>query len=189
MLPDLHFDCLGDVDVEVDGAWCDGRRRDWRGLAVSEEPVVAVTFVSSSDCIEWCKSKRPQPQGQSVRLLLGHYDSEGVDVQVNFSVGESGPRTRTTVTSAEYRPIVAAPIVGRSGRMIPFATVEGSRRVDLGILFVARTHVRVGRNGLWQVRPDVAERLPESIAYLLTHSRTGQFAAGKALQLTRHCSA
>jgi hypothetical protein len=178
MLPDLHFDCLGDIDVEVKGSWCEGRRRDWRGVASALEPLVAVTFVASSDGAEWCKSKRPQPSGQPIRLLLAHYDADGTDVQVNFSVGESGRRLRTEVKSADYRPATASPVVGRTGRMLRFADIVGSRRVSLGILFVARSHVRIGRNGLWRVRPEVAERLPEPIAYLMTHSRTGRVIAG-----------
>jgi len=80
MLPDLHFDSLIGTDVEVTGRWLEGRTRDWHGFATSRQPIVAVTFLASAASLEWCKSERPKSSGQPVRLLLGHYDSQGLDV-------------------------------------------------------------------------------------------------------------
>jgi len=97
---------------------------------------------------------------------------------VNFSVGESGCRTRTTVASAEYRPIVEAHAIAHSGRMFRFAEVRGSSPVALGALFIRRSDVRIGRSGLWRVRPEHARLLPSPLEHMLTHGRTGMLAAG-----------
>jgi hypothetical protein len=175
MLPDLRLDCLGGLDVHVTGQWANGRTRDWQGVAAGE-PIVAVAFVADPDDIQWCKSERPAEEGQPIRLLLGHHDAEGRDVQVNFSVGHAARVTRTTVESSSYHPLVYAPAVGRTGYMFRFAEVSGSRPVLLGALFIARAVVQVGRNGLWHIRKDVGRLLPEPVAGLLTQDRTGVWA-------------
>src|SRR2546425_5379092 len=175
MLPDLRLDCLGGLDVHVSGDWANRRFRDWQGVATGSEPIVAVAFVADPDGIKWCKSER-SAAGQPIRLLLGHHDTEGRDVQVNFSVGDTGRVTRTTVESSSYHPLINAPAVGRTGFMFGFAAVSGSRPGLRGAPFIARPLVQVGRNGLWHVRKEVAELLPESVGGVLTHGRTGVWA-------------
>jgi hypothetical protein len=107
--------------------------------------------------------------------LLGEYDAAGLDVAVNFGVG-CQLRDRTTVKTREYRPAVTAHAVARSGSMFRLAGVEGSRALALGALFIRRAHVRMGRNGLWHLRSEIAELLSEPVRQILTHGRTGTMA-------------
>lgn len=177
MLDDFHSDALRQIDVAVSGAWQPGNTRDWRGQTESAEPVVAVAFLRQGPRVSWCKSERANPSGQSVRLLLAHYDSLGRDVQVNFSVGDGHVVSRTLVASPAYQPAIQFPMTGATGAFLPFASVEGSQQVELLLLLLAGADVQVGRNGLWRLRPNLVESVPEAFRELLVHGRTGELAA------------
>lgn len=121
-------------------------------------------------------SRRANPAGQPVRLLLGHYDSVGRDIQVNFSVGGGHVLSRTLVESPAYQPPIRLPITGVTRTLLQFATVEGSHQVELFVLFLAGSDVKVGRNGLWHLRPNLVDSVPEAFRELLVHGRTGELA-------------
>jgi hypothetical protein len=179
MLDAFHSDALCQIDVSVTGAWRSGKMRDWRGDARSTDPVVGVVFCRQGTRVTWCKSERANPEGQPVRLFLGNYDSAGRDIQVNFSVGDGNVRLRTLVESPEYQPSIRLPITGVTGILLPFATVEGSHPIDLFVLFLAGSDVKVGRNGLWHLRPNLVDSVPEAFRRLLVYGRTGELAAAK----------
>ena len=176
-LEEFSSDALLQVDVSVSGEWRAGKTRDWRGEARSHEPVVAVTVCRRGGHVSWCKSERANPSGQPVRLLLGHHDSSGRDVQVNFSVGEGQVVSRTLVESPAYRPVIRPQIAGATGALMLFVTVEGSHQVDLLVLFLAGSDVKVGRNGLWHLKPQLLKSVPEAFRELLARGRTGKLAA------------
>lgn len=176
MLEDFYSDALRQIEVSVSGEWQAGATRDWSGEARAAEPIVAVSFSVRGTQVSWCKSERARLAGQPVRFLLGHYDSGGRDVQINFSIGEGQVRSRTVVSSSTYRPPIRAAITGATASLVPFATVEGSQVVQLFALFLAGSDVKVGRNGLWHLRPKLIESVPAAFRKLLTHGRTGELA-------------
>lgn len=177
MFEKFHSDALRQIDVSVSGEWQAGATRDWRGQARAPEPVVAISFAVKGAQVSWCKSERANPVGQPVRLLLGHYDSAMRDVQVNFSVGKGGVVSRTVVDSPTYRPKFQATMTVATASFIQFTTVEGSQPVQLFALFLAGSDVKVGRNGLWHLRPKLVESVPVDFRNLLTYGRTGEWAA------------
>lgn len=177
MFEHFHSDALRKINVSVCGEWLAGGTRDWRGEARAAEPIVAISFVVKGAHVEWCKSERANPESQPVRLLLGTYDSAKRDVQVNFSVGRGGVVSRTVVDSPTYRPKIQTTMTVSTTNVIQFPTVEGSRPVQLFALFLAGSDVKVGRNGLWRLRPKLVESVPVDFRKLLTYGRTGEWAA------------
>ena len=170
-------DALRQIEVSVSGEWQAGATRDWRGQAHAPEPVVAISFVVKGAQVSWCKSERGNSVGQPVRLLLTHYDSAMRDVLVNFSVGEGHVVSRTVVDAPTYRPKFQATMTFMTASFIPFTTVDGSQPVQLFALFLAASEVKVGRNGLWHLRPKLVESVPVDFRNLLTYGRTGEWAA------------
>lgn len=57
-LDGTDFDCLSHLTVTVDGEWSPLPKRDWRGAAVADEPLVAVNLLLVDKDIEWAKSDR-----------------------------------------------------------------------------------------------------------------------------------
>ena len=126
--------------------------------------------------VSWCKSERGTPGGQSVRLLLGHYDAGGRDIQVAFEIGEGQARSRTLVASPEYRPTIGTSSIS-TGALVPFCTITGDPAIHLQALFLAAADVEVARDGIWHLRPRLVASVPESFRELLTHGRSGELAA------------
>ena len=165
------------VAVVVTGAWKPGNTRDWHGVATASVPLVGVAFVTSRGRTAWCKSTPAQPEGQPVRLFLGHYDRSGLDVQVNWSVGRGQARSRCQVESREYRPAIMLnePVV--SGHAVELATIAGTPPVVVSALFLAAADVQVGRNRLWHLLPELTSMFSEPYRAILTRGRSGENAA------------
>jgi hypothetical protein len=167
------FDGLFQRTVTVDGDWSRLPKRDWRGTAIADEALVAVTLLAFDKHIEWCKSDRSQTGDFVVRLLLGSYDSMGRDVQVAFSLASGDRRYRSMVASPTYVPEIVAPRKFQTGVIESFAVVDGDPTIHLLGLFLARSDVRSLRNGLWRVRDHLVDSLPEAFHGMLTYGRTG----------------
>ena len=165
------------LDVEIEGDWCPGRVRRWRGVARAEESLVGVALVSSGEVSQWCKSERASASGQSVELLLGHHDAAGLDVQVNFSVGRGQAVSRCIVPSAEFRPVLLHVARATTGVFVRLATIPSAPEVIISVVLIGGSDVKVGRNGLWHLRRHLAPSLPEPLRSILSYGRAGQVAA------------
>jgi hypothetical protein len=168
----VHFEDLMSIDIRLEGKWCSSPSRDWQGTVIADQPIVAITFLLATGICEWCKSERDQ-QPPTVRLALFPYDREGLDVQVNFSVGGAGLRWRTVVPAASYRPSIADRVVLRTAQIYNFTTVEGTPPIQLCVLFIAKADVSSSRKTLWRVRKKLEHNLPEPYRHWLTHARSG----------------
>ncbi len=172
MVPTFQTGSLKKITVTVDGTWrTTAFRRDWNGKAQAAEPIVALVLDGFG---RWAKSDRPLSDGSlSVRLLLAPWDKDRRDVGVHFSVGGGGAQSRTTV-EPDYRPSIENIAVFRTGQLDSFAIVEGSRMVNFFVLFVCREDVRIGRNGLWNLRPALRESISEPWRSALSYGRSGR---------------
>src|SRR4051794_37324606 len=101
-----RFDGLTSLPVTAEGGWSPGRKRDWQGIAISSEPLVAVAFLRVAGVTEWCKSERHNENGLELRLALFPYDESLTDVQVNFSVGGGRCLSRIKITSRYNPPVM-----------------------------------------------------------------------------------
>ena len=164
----------------MDGGWTPAQVPDWRGLVSCEEPLVAIAFLHAGHVIEWCKSERDDAANLKVRLALYRYDSQGLDVQVCFSVGHSSRRRRSILASAAYLPAIVAQRELTTGIIEPFAVVDGDPRIELSLLLLARWDVRSARCGLWRLRKVLAPSVPEPFAHILTYGRSGKLHASYA---------
>ena len=172
-----RLESLRRLEVMVEGDWCSGRVRRWQGVARAAESLVGVAWVTSGESSRWCKSKRASPDGQQVGLLLGHYDASGLDVQVSFSVGRGSARVRCTVPSEDYKPSVPGAVGVRTGEPSRLATIYSTPEIVLSLMFIAGSDVTVGRNGLWHIRRELAESVPEPLRSILSYGRAGQLEA------------
>ena len=178
MLEAFESSALRHFPVAISGEWLRARTRDWRGEVRAEEPIVAVSFCIRGRDVSWCKSD-PADHSHPIRLLLAHYDSGGRDVQVNFSVGETdgSVRTRTLLPSAAYRPAIRPSHSAGTSTLVPYATVEGSHPVQVLVLFLASSDVKLGRNRLWHLRTNLLDSVPAVFRTVLARGRAGELAA------------
>src|SRR5881394_3588780 len=104
------------VTIIVSGAWSQRPPWDWKGSVAAAEPIVAMTFLRVGDHVEWVRSEKTVHAEMEIRLLLGRYDSEGLDVQVCFGVGENSVRWRTLLVDANALPSVPRAREVRAGQ-------------------------------------------------------------------------
>jgi hypothetical protein len=173
-LINIHFEGLTSIDVVVKGKWSSSSSRDWRGTIFASEPIVAISFLVSSGICQWVKSERDQ-QPPDIRCAIFPYDNSGLDVQVNFGVGNSNRIWRTLISSASYRPTIPEHIVLRTARIHHFTTITGNPLIELYVLLIAKTDVASSRNTLWRLREQLAKNIHQPWRQRLTHSRRGQF--------------
>lgn len=169
---DLSF--LKSLRVEITGSWQESSRRAWRGCAISSEPVVALVISKVDKKIEWCKSERGNPDGQPVKLIMGHYDSENLDVQINYSIGGGHVCSRCITSTQRYKPELLIKRAMRAGVIEKVFQVEGSKTIELYALFLAASDVKVGRNGLWRIRDEYRDKLLSPFDEILAYGRNGE---------------
>lgn len=61
-----------------------------------------------------------------------------------------------------------------TARVVTIVTVEGSTSVALYALFLCRRDVRIGRNGLWNLRPEHRNLVSDPYLAVLTYGRSGK---------------
>ena len=72
------------------------------------------------------------------------------------------------------RPAISEQQTFQCGVIQKFTQVVGEPYLDLLILFLARRDVQSARNGLWHMRPELAESISsDSIRHMMTYGRTG----------------
>ena len=101
-----RFPCLTQLPVTLEGGWSPLPRRDWRGIAVASEPLVAVALLGSCGLVQWGRSERGSAEQLAVRLALLPYGADGLNVQVNFSVGLGGGRWQSVFPSFGCVPVI-----------------------------------------------------------------------------------
>jgi hypothetical protein len=161
------------TDIIVSGDWVPGPKRDWQGLACSQRTLASVVFMRTVDGIAWSKSERPTIIGHDVRLLLGQCENGNLDLYATFSAGDGQQQTLVRAPSDDYRPEMPARITAQTGSIVPVCTLATSPEVEFSVLFIDGADVQVGRNGLWHVRPRIAEKIDEPMRSVLTCGRTG----------------
>jgi hypothetical protein len=172
-LDGMTLDKITPLLISVEGQWSPGLIRDWHGQASAHEPFVALVFLSAPSGCKWAKSQRGEAT-RELRLALFPYDEMGKDVQVNFSVGRGYLFARSELPSSDHRPVISGKQTFQSGVIKKFTQVVGDPYLDLLILFLARQDVRSARNGLWHLRPALADSISsDSIRQMMTYGRTG----------------
>lgn len=177
MIEGITIPGVSRIPVSLSGDWSAPPKRDWRGVASAEEPIVAITFLRRQHHIEWCLSRCAEEDAIDIetRLALFPYDKLGLDVQVNVFIGHGGPRSRSLVASPTYQPTVSAVSPIETGKVSLLSRIEGDPTIDFLGLFITKRDTKGGRNGIWHIRPCFHESLPAQLRVPLTYGRTGDF--------------
>jgi hypothetical protein len=174
---DMSSEALKQVPVTIKGGWSDTRHADWRGTAHAPEPIVAVVFLTDGQEIHWSKSERAGHEDAEVRLALFWGDRAGVEVQASFSVNGGQRSSNTLLPFFGWRPELQERASCTTGQLSPFARIEGDPSLDFHTLFILASQVKVVRNGLWRIKPEVEAQLQEPLRGILTRRRTGRWRA------------
>jgi hypothetical protein len=175
MIPEINLANLSELEVSITGQWSPAPKRDWQGAAVSSEPIVGLAMMETESGCEWCLSGHTTARNLALRVALFPYEKVGLDVQVNFSVGNTDGhvRGRSAVASPAYVPSLECPRSVRSGQVFTLAKLAGKPSVVLKALFLARCDIRTSRNGIWHIATDFEAGLPAPFRKMLCCGRKG----------------
>ncbi len=142
---------------------------------VAPEPIIAMTFLRVGDHVEWVRSEKTMHAEMEVRLLLGRYDSRGLDVQTCFGVGDCSVRWRTMLDNPDDLPSIAEMRTIRAGKSFAFCPPFGTPEVTLYGLVLLRRQAVGSRVGIWHLRPEYTSFLPQPWKRIFTYARAGAF--------------
>jgi hypothetical protein len=161
----MDFRSLTELPVTIDGDSVTARR--WTGAARGVEDLVALGLMAHDGVLRWFKSSH---RAATVPLDVTLHPPDAVEG--GYAVLDVGGSVDNAL-SRGGRSISALPCQAITGRPLFLATVEGDPRMELGVLLLAFRDVKFGRNHLWHLRPERAQRLPEPFATILVRGRSG----------------
>lgn len=145
--------------------------RRWSGIVISNEPFVAFFLIENDKQISWVRSSYTSNE-QKISILFSPQNDQGKDVSVSFSVGDSVVCEKVTLNSSHIEP---NPIVGNfnSGSLLKFADLESEKQTILSVIFLSKSDVKIGRKGIWHLKPEFLDTLDEEWRKAFTFGRTG----------------
>ena len=175
MIGSLTIPTPSPVMLTVSGAWSHCPPWDWKGTVVAPEPIVAMTFLRIADHVEWVRSEKTMHAEMEIRLLLGRYESRGLDVQACFGVGDCSVRWRTMLDNADDLPSVPETRTIRAGQCFAFCTPFGTPQIALYGLVLLRRQAVSSRVGIWHLKAEHSSLLAQPWRKILTYGRSGSF--------------
>lgn len=174
------------VAVRVDGAWTRSTRRTYarpdqagsgegpfvdvedavfRGACTAATPIAAIAFLVRSDAIHWVKSA---PAALALPLEIALRAAPALDAtRATFGASLHRGHLPAPPVACGADP-VAACVLGSTetttGRAHVLATIDDARIIAI---FLPGSALRVGRNRLFSLRPELTDALPEDLRALV----------------------
>jgi hypothetical protein len=187
-----RFDALTRVPLQLQGEWFKDTRPSsswipgassglltWRGTVECAEPLATLAFVHTATYGEWCKRKSKDTL--YVQGTISPRDFWGeVRVCISLDRGEpwsySSQRWGHTIVAPDFLlPHIPATQTFETGQISHLMTLAGEPDLQMLILFLARTDVRLSRNGLWRIRKRLEPMIEEPFRSWLTFGRTRRY--------------
>ena len=165
---------LTEMTLGFDGGWVaqvDANLR-WSGEVRCDRRFVGLVVGTASDRLHWAKTEVCEPRTTIVLDL--HPLRAPFDTQLILIVGNGYLEDMKAAISAEQSAVKAVlPKSGDTGVLQEAFVVRSEPPASLGILFLAREDVRVGRTGVWRPRTSVEHLLPQTLMVPLQGGRKG----------------
>jgi len=162
---------LAQDPIHFAGGWLPEREPGvWEGSVTGDGPVCGIAFLVHGAGVSWAKSERASGECR-VSLHLGWHDRDSGNISVSFSVGGGGARWSTTF---ETRPVIPEERYLITESLLHLFDVPGSELLSCYAAFLRGDQTKVGRNGLWHLRPRYAEALHEPLRKTFTYGRSGE---------------
>lgn len=150
--------------------------RRWRGRAAADIPMVGFAATENSEGLSWVRSSARE-ESVELGILFSPHDDTGRNISISFSVGDSVVCAQAHVPSQQTEPN-PLPGIYRTGRVIALARLLTQQPTTLYLLLLAVSDVRVGRKGIWHLKPQLVGDLVEPWRKIMTFGRTGNVDKG-----------
>ncbi len=162
------------LPIIISGDWIENINHEWKGIAISSEPIVAVVFLKHGNITEWCKTSSVSSKSLDFTLLISRYNEINLEAEVSLSVDNGNRRYAMFLKSANYKPKIKDEIIVNTGEILKFTMVDGKPKIFFEIIFFALTDVKFGRNRIWHLRENTNVLLCDELKRILGKGRVGQ---------------
>jgi hypothetical protein len=146
---------------------------EWRAIVSATEPIVQLSIVQQNDLITWVKGERNVGNLCNLRL---RQDWDDASPNVTF-VTYNNLRVNV-LTGRTPAPVhIQAPMRFRTGQIIRTGSFGGESNVMVYSLFLVRADVTVARAGIWHLRRELRNDIPNPWRGILNSGRAGQLHA------------
>jgi len=145
--------------------------RRWSGFASSSEPIVALAIIETENQYSWVRSSNREDTIE-MGILFSPRDETGKNVSVSFAVGDAVVCGICNVPSKQTEP---NPLPGafKTGVAIHFAQIQSEKLVDLHVVFLAKSDVKIQKKGIWHLKAAHVKSLDSIWKDVFTFGRTG----------------
>jgi len=158
--------------LNIIGKWLLDNSAHWQGSIDYDEALFSISFLQFGDCVNWTKSANKKTNEHLIRIgLYNHKNSN--EVQFSFNLNNSFGRVSTIPNKPNDKLIIHDRC--DIGKISLIAEMKGTPNLKLYGLFIPRSLVKVGRNGLWNLKNETLEKVPTDFKNILRFGRTGEF--------------
>jgi len=163
-----------DRNININGNWVNKyeSQKRWEGQALSEEPMVSISFLECGNKITWVKSERNSERNHEINISIFNYDNIELDVQFNYRFNHGGAYFRSRIENINYFPKMYVGNIS-IGKISLICHFEGKPELKLYCLFVPLQIIKIGRNGIWHIRKANLNLIDNSFLSIFQYGRKG----------------
>lgn len=166
MLTEMALAFNGDWAAQVDA------NRVWSGNVKADRPFVALLVAESGERLFWAKTEVCESP-TAITLNL-HPLRDPAHIQPILIVRDGYLQELTVHLRSPDEPVRSIlPRGGKVGALEGAFVIPSDPEARLGLLFLARDDVKVGRSGVWRPRSTTEGLLPPSLSVPLNGGREG----------------
>jgi hypothetical protein len=159
--------------VSVSGEWINNKTPKWKGAALSESPMVSVSFLEIDNEINWVKSERSSMNIHEIEINIFNYDNIGLDIQYNYFFNHGFNYYRSQIKSKNYLPYIFTGDI-EAGTIYLFSSLEGEPKLNLFILYIPSEITKISRNGIWHIKDNYKDTIDEKFINIFQNGRKGK---------------
>jgi hypothetical protein len=162
---------ISNPQLSIAGEWLSNTSHEWKGEIEYVEPLFSISFLESADSIKWIKSDNEKTNGHRIGIKLFRQINQN-EVQFSFNFNNSVDRMWTIPNLPNDKPIIYNKC--DIGKICLIAEMNGNPNLKLYALFIPRSITKIGKNGLWHLKEELLEDVPNSYKDILRFGRTGK---------------
>ncbi|MCL2743628.1 MAG: hypothetical protein FWE67_07240 [Planctomycetaceae bacterium] len=147
-------------------------QKNWEGQALSEEPMVAISFLECDNQIEWGRSERNSNKGLGIEINIHKCDNTGLDVRFVHTFNHGYSHHRSEIENENYFPSI---FTGNTtaGKISLFCDFEGNPKLKLYCLFIPSKITKIVRNGIWHIKREYLHLIDDGFIDIFQYGRKG----------------
>jgi len=166
---------LSPLQAEIEGSWVapSGPNRQWHGVVRADAPCALLLLARLPHAIVWAKAGSKAVAEVPIQFTVHPVDFQG-GVQLMLHAGDGWIQDVVVrLLALQQDPVVCLRPVFEVGVIHDLFVADSEPPASLGMLFLRRTDVTIGRTGIWRPRNAALAELPNDLHAIMNGGRKG----------------